>query len=372
MENPLERYMHQLIVLGNGFDLAQGLKTGYADYFSAKYGDKPAIGEIDNAWDMVLFCRKSDNNNNWSNVEEAIRDQIAEMGFVDKVIKELDRTRGLPVNNSLESHLASRIVQKNGDMHAKSSDKLSRNYKKSLYLNFMREELTSFEISLSHYLKRVIEDCTDEAPMRYLISSDALYESIAGMPAFSDASTLEQQHNTILTFNYTSPFQQRDKGYFPGVDSIRFVHGSLSAGDIIIGIDALNYDEEGNRLLIDDEDTIPFTKTFRTLQSTSHVDTLPDTFDDIPFDCIKFFGHSLSEADYSYFQSIFDHVNLYSSDTALMFLYRPDSRYDGSDLYLKVTKLINKYGDTLDNKDHGKNLLHKLILENRLSIKRIY
>lgn len=58
--------------------------------------------------------------------------------------------------------------------------------------------------------------------------------------------------------------------------------------------------------------------------------------------------------------------------TALMFLYRPDARYDGSDLYLKVTKLINRYGDTLDNKDHGKNLLHKLILENRLSIKRVY
>lgn len=55
-----------------------------------------------------------------------------------------------------------------------------------------------------------------------------------------------------------------------------------------------------------------------------------------------------------------------------MFLYRPDARYDGSDLYLKVTKLINRYGDTLDNKDHGKNLLHKLILENRLSIKRVY
>lgn len=128
----------------------------------------------------------------------------------------------------------------------------------------------------------------------------------------------------------------------------------------------------GQRALIDDEDVIPFTKTFRTLESTSHYDAFSDVFNDEPPDCIKFFGHSLSEADYSYFQSIFDHVGLYGGTTALMFLYRPDARYDGSDLYLKVTKLINRYGDTLDNKDHGKNLLHKLILENRLSIKRVY
>jgi len=29
-------YHRQLIILGNGFDLALGLKTGYADYFEDK------------------------------------------------------------------------------------------------------------------------------------------------------------------------------------------------------------------------------------------------------------------------------------------------------------------------------------------------
>lgn len=35
----------------------------------------------------------------------------------------------------------------------------------------------------------------------------------------------------------------------------------------------------------------------------------------------------------------------------------------------RVVKLIKTYGNTLDNKDHGKNLLHKLKLENRILIK---
>jgi len=34
-----------------------------------------------------------------------------------------------------------------------------------------------------------------------------------------------------------------------------------------------------------------------------------------------------------------------------------------------VYKLINEYGETLSNKDQGKNLLHKLILEGRVEVK---
>ena len=32
---------------------------------------------------------------------------------------------------------------------------------------------------------------------------------------------------------------------------------------------------------------------------------------------------------------------------------------------------MNAYGSTMDNKDHGKNLMHKLLLEGRLSVKEL-
>lgn len=32
------------------------------------------------------------------------------------------------------------------------------------------------------------------------------------------------------------------------------------------------------------------------------------------------------------------------------------------------TQLLTTYGETLDNKDHGKNLMHKLLLEGRLEV----
>lgn len=40
-------------------------------------------------------------------------------------------------------------------------------------------------------------------------------------------------------------------------------------------------------------------------------------------------------------------------------------------LQMKADQLINTYGKTLSNKDQGKNLTHKLLLENRLKIVEI-
>ncbi|WP_415963146.1 hypothetical protein [Collinsella tanakaei] len=90
---------------------------------------------------------------------------------------------------------------------------------------------------------------------------------------------------------------------------------------------------------------------------------------------IKFFGHSLSSADYSYFQAIFDAVDLYGGDTCLAFYYRRYANKSDlevrTDMMKRVTDLLSIYGETLDNIDHGNNLIHKLLLEGRLSIESI-
>ena len=79
---------------------------------------------------------------------------------------------------------------------------------------------------------------------------------------------------------------------------------------------------------------------------------------------IKFYGHSLSEADYSYFQSIFDYYHIYdNSNVSLLFYYS-----EGYEQIDSIYKLINDYGKTMINQDQGKNLIHKLLLENRLKI----
>ena len=96
---------------------------------------------------------------------------------------------------------------------------------------------------------------------------------------------------------------------------------------------------------------------------------------------VKFYGHSLGEADYAYFQAIFDSVSLYDSDVKLVFYYKPhvkpgeDSVTSLSDqrakntMATRVAKLLAEYGNTLDNENHGRNLMHKLMIEGRLEVR---
>ena len=114
-----------------------------------------------------------------------------------------------------------------------------------------------------------------------------------------------------------------------------------------------------------------FTKTFRKMNEQEKLlsHSLPNQSE---INEIIFFGHSLSEADYSYFQSIFDYYDIYHSEVKLSFLY---SEYGDESGHVgirrrqikNVTNLIRNYGDTMDNQNHGRNLVHKLLLENRLS-----
>lgn len=83
----------------------------------------------------------------------------------------------------------------------------------------------------------------------------------------------------------------------------------------------------------------------------------------------------MDEADYSYFQSIFDYYNISEEDITLLFLYNihDDSKKEEikAKFLTSVTRLIEKYSDSISNDNKKKNLLHRLIFERRLIISEI-
>ena len=99
------------------------------------------------------------------------------------------------------------------------------------------------------------------------------------------------------------------------------MHGKIDS-EIVFGIDGTGH--------MDDSESIQFTKTYRLLGLRSVRSPRPIAYGKDSFVrmgktetvAIKFFGHSLSSADYSYFQSVFDIVGLYDSDVKLYFLFR--------------------------------------------------
>ncbi|MGI6462814.1 MAG: hypothetical protein ACOX04_04220 [Candidatus Scatomorpha sp.] len=93
-------------------------------------------------------------------------------------------------------------------------------------------------------------------------------------------------------------------------------------------------------------------------------------------DEIIIYGHSLSIADYSYFHSIFDYYDLYGSDVVLNFTYSLyGEKSNHSNLKKKqvqnIMRLLKYYGDKMFDKERGKNLVHKMLLKNRLKIREI-
>lgn len=230
---------------------------------------------------------------------------------------------------------------------------------------FLYSELKKLEDNFASYLKYEVE----REEYKYNV-----VENISKIAGEDDVN--------ILNFNYTN-YKEYINEYRNkialNVNKVINIHGNLDVDShIIFGIDNKFGKEDSKKHPIN----IPmFTKTYRIMSISSvnsdDIRDLLNSKDNDPYEKIKFFGHSLSDADYSYFQSIFDNINLYSSDVILEFYYSKhtdDENYDEIDLHKAendVFRLLDVYGQTLDNKDHGRNLLHKLLLEGRLVIKEL-
>lgn len=233
----------------------------------------------------------------------------------------------------------------------------------------LKKELSAFEKDFSKYVDRVRED-----------SNVYAQNSVAMLRILSQKPQLNNSTN-VLSFNYTNP-----RDYYIGVkkyvDELRNLHGKTGKNtSIIFGIDNNNLFENVQVDTMMSNHLLPYTKTFRTLELIDEDDD--NWIEDV--NCIKIFGHSMSAADYSYYQSIFDATNLYGTEVKL-WIYYYDYSNDGinkldstvttqsikSGVFQKISALLNKYGnETIQNKKQGQNLMHKLQLENRLKIKEM-
>ena len=368
--------MSKLIILGNGFDLRIGLKSKFSDFF--EISEKPLIEEL-------IFHRGG-----WINW-----DLIKDISFVSfllynaffketfkfpskgnyvivdtkKAFSEYFDLSHPPIDwMDVESFISCVINSKNitkiektfdeffkykgyGDSFVVcQDDMISEFFSKSLnikkyydvkdFYDFFLKELHLFEERFSSYLKEqiaIVQDYNEKALK--LISS----------------LTSKKEDTTFLSFNYSNIES------ISGIKCIN-VHGKLDS-EIVIGIDQKGIEENA----------LPFTKTFRKLVFRENAPVLTKKYD-----YIVIYGHSLGEQDYSYFQSIFDFLDIYNSNTVIKYVYSDyfieENHTQNANaknrhricMARKLFKLLRDYGQTLNNKDNGQNLIHKMLLENRL------
>ena len=198
----------------------------------------------------------------------------------------------------------------------------------AIFLNYLLRELHNFERGFCRYIKNNIINPANvnELNVDYILKAANLLAALTGSTnanyrtlddlrcnnaIFHSFRDLLSAH--VLNFNYTALsdiVKTQDICYHINV------HGKLcneqcgetcKRSSIIFGMD--------DKIIQSCDESAPlriFSKTYRKMMlEESPLAILPGANDN-PF-AIKFYGHSLSEADYSYFQSIFDYCNLYGN-----------------------------------------------------------
>ena len=369
--------MEELYILGNGFDLYLGLKTRYSDYFKNRKISEEFFEKI-----------KSIFKNSIGSYNYDARTKVYAVFDYDEILLNMQIVQ---LYKDIEKNLFYLYL-----MFLKKCD-LNWNEVESNILPFTRDTSKIFKLKMETILgnieknemykylliaKVIIKDRKNLSFLDFMMEQLNLFEKDFGNYIGSLEIKEENKNRLInifrttcrkkiINFNYSIFLQDLIDRYkdiafseieiarrIKPIESIVNIHGDFK--NPIFGIDSLNSEEQFQN----------FTKTSRILDN----DTIENF--ELPkpekLGTINFFGHSLSEADYSYFQSLFDYYDIYSSNIKLNFMY---SEYDKNDLtrakretHNNVVKLMNNYGEKLENKDKGKNLLHKLLIENRIKL----
>jgi hypothetical protein len=387
----------QLLVFGNGFDLACGLSSSFTDWMNSRWRSRYFLNVLKcfidrndglheaefntlmeeefqtnnargtnpqtlTAWDILLYIDKANKKTLWRNVEEFLfstltkseavgdvfnlnpeaREAVFLLINTDNKLSSLNQSTVHPVHTLLSLRYKDEYLckifecgkyQDSSKFRLKSEDK-----DETLILELLLKELKVFEGEFAAYLKKKVR-----LTKNYEQQAQALLSTISDNEAASELA--------VMTFNYTEPFGD--------IQAVFNVHGTLRENNIIFGIDKDNSKKA----------PVEFTKTFRKLFNKPTA--VLAEYNSI--EAVKFFGHSLGEMDYSYFRSVFDSVDLYKAKVRLVFYYSIYNKKRAEEIrrsqFLLVTKLIDDY-QALDGQ-RGRNLMHKLMLEGRLSIEKI-
>ncbi len=397
----------QMLILGNGFDLACGLPTSYDAFFKWRiniinelYEDiENLLANYIDYFYTVIPINVFGNDYHDYLIESGIRtnDKLKNFRTIYNELSEnMNIMRSKNINffdlyfilnkkekatwNDIESEIYA-MVKDIGKYTRDSEDELRiiLNEIKAKRLISKVENITIHNLFLLIFVEQCRVDCKlniYEVLLQELKKFEAEFQKyisdinskIIDSPTFKrtyieNCKKLIKFDDSayIINFNYTSIEKiYEDQQYMPKEINVHGRYDQVTIFGVDQGVCSVDSDE------------YIFSKTYRKIAENTKSIMLPEKKGPlIERQELVFYGHSLAKADYSYFQSLFDLYDIYNQ-TFLVFKY---SIYDAKkeyeikhDVYHKVTKLFIDYGNTMSNKDHGKNLLHKILLEGRLKL----
>lgn len=307
------------LVIGNGFDLYCHLKTSYADFFRYDQGkldyfekwinlfkakardyinlevsnhkefwvNFERFDEV-NVWDFYFYLISAEpdvdiNSWQWCDIEEKIDESLS-----DTTVK--NELKWINVFDLLQNKLGSSrdspaLCILSAVVYKKNNEKIFTTKKK--FFSFLLSELNLFEKNFGKYIHRQHFD--DTAKDFGDIIPNTAFQHFA-------SQTIEKLCNvenlaSIDSFNYDFVEIGKFKSIF------RNINGNVDTP--IFGIDPSTFPPSDPRFI--------FTKASRHVALDINQDEITD---EIKFDNVIVFGHSLNKADYAYFFSILDKLDI--------------------------------------------------------------
>ena len=341
--------MDRLVLIGNGFDLAHGLKTSYADFIDwywdkRMYGFNTTYGYVskdilcsfeiirnsqveDDTWSIIAY------GNNYFNrqfgdyvgrevISAIINDKqhfkVTFSPFFERIIQSIETKGWVDIENEYYRLLTE---------YALSDDNGEK-------LKILNEQLKYLQELLLEYLAEVDKnekECLDEIKQAIYAPIKASDISVAGRKSIVEE--LSRPANImLLCFNYTKTIQLYNKKH---AQSINYIHGELDTPDnIIFGYgDELdenfnNLKEHGNR------ESLRNVKSIRYLETPNYRNML-SFIDSGPFQ-VLIMGHSCGNSDRTLLNTIFEHKNCVSIKP---YYYQ---KSDGTDNYMELVQNISR------------------------------
>ena len=356
----------KLIIIGNGFDLHCELKSSFIHFFEKKM--KNEQGKYDptkirsNIWYLLFYFRfiKGTKDGVCKLVE---RDNVLWMDIESFISHAVSDVNGVSIGRPMSTiqlifrdkpKCTKNIDELNFVMYGNYSEQrdeiislINKNAKTNNAYTFLMDELKRFENDFSQYL---LEEKSQNVFYKQRVNR-SLIEITKKGSAF------------LIDFNYTN---------IDEFEPVLFVHGSLEEGNVIIGADA-------SSLVQINKNTLRFTKAWRKLSINSKSIKIPGKES---VNEIVFYGHSLGQQDYSYFHTIFNYYDIYSSNVVLTFLYSDYEYLDEKKTHPDFEKnernrlkyidnifsLLRNYVEQTLNNVEANTVITKMQLENRLRI----
>ncbi len=347
--------MNRLVIIGNGFDLAHGLKTSYKDFikwylvgvldsYSIKeLNHEDSLLKIENRTGRSIIKYSYDKEQPWKSLEtlELHKDGITikKSILLFRILKNID-TKGW---TDIESDYY--VLLKENANNIEDCKSLNNQ------MDFLRDKLAEYlktQKADTHNVKNLIDICKDieneddiaESAIKKIKNTNLGYFNNPG-------SYLKIENIMLLDFNYTSTTELYIDPKF-----INHIHGSLENRNQMI----FGYGDEMDKDFQDLEDRnenelLKNTKSIKYLEADNYRKLL--NFIEGGMFQVYIMGHSCGNSDRTLLNTIFEHENCVS----IKQFYYKWGENEGEDDYSNISQNIyrnfkdkNLYRDRVVNK----------------------